>query len=363
MKQFYVMLALAFVCPLLSPAQYLADNSSTHNLLFKGEVPAAKSPQWEKEQDQINGHISNTRLSKMRSVTDAIVTFFHDSCLSDIQAAPLWHGEYFSEKTSAAPQIKFGVFCNFYEQKARLTVTANDISMLLDHLVINNQDFLTIKIANAVKNDCPYFEYDNNRVWLVTTGNTQLPYTPVTRKEYLQQASQELTAIKNSIAADWKQKTTVRPAAVQEAEKKATLDQLSSMYSGMDLQVREKMFLRDYKTDEEYLKENTDKGTADLDSTLSVMDHLLQHMRSEELNKPAIVTVAAANFQGFEDGLSDKMLIRMDPTYFDPSLSGEKAQLFVVCWHHDPSDATAAGIDRQIRERLDGQKLRALLGK
>jgi hypothetical protein len=270
MKQFYAMLALAFVFPHLSSAQYLAENITAANPLLRREVPAPPLL-WEKERDQVNGRISNSQLSKMKMVTAAIVNFLHDSCISDEQVSPLWHGEYFSEKTSSASRIKFGAFCNFYEQKAHLSVIANDISPLLDHLVVNNEDFLTIKPATASKNNCPYFEFVNNKVWLVTTSNNQLPYIPVTRREYLQEARLELTAIKNSIMMDWKQKMPVRPAAAQAAEKVAALEQLGLMYSGMDLQVREKMFLRNYRTDEEYLKEKTDKRTAGLDSTLHIM--------------------------------------------------------------------------------------------
>ena len=361
MKQFYVMMALAFAFPNLSSAQYSADNSTAASSLFKGEMTTPRSQQWEKEKDQINGRINKIQLSKMRSVTDAIVSFFHDSCISDAPVAPVWHGEYSSEKTSA--QIKYGVFCNFYEQKARLTVLANDMSMLLDHLVVNNHDLLTLRASTATKNDCTYFEYDNNKIWLVTTGNNQLPYIPVTRKEYLQEATQELTASKNSIAADWKQKTPVRSAAIQEAEKKALLEQLSAQYSGMDLQIRTRMLLRDYKTDEEYLTENTNKATADLDSTLHIMESILKHLSPTELAKPAFVSVPAAEFQGFEDGQTNKMLVRMNPIYFDLTLGAEKPQLFLVCWHFDSSDAAAADIDRQLLGHLDGQKLREMLGK
>jgi hypothetical protein len=370
MKHFYVLLALAFVFPLLSSAQYLADNLTAANPLFKREVPAPRS-QWEKEQDLVNGHISNSKLSKMKMVTEAIVTFFHDSCISDEQVNPLWHGEYFSEKTSLAPQIKFGVFCNFYEQKAHLSVIANDISPLLDHLVVNNQDFLTIKPVAAIKNDCPYFETIaqdaetgkslRSKVWLVTTGNGQLPYIPVTRKEYLQEARLELINSKNNIVTDWKQKIAVRPAAVQEADKKAALEQLSTMYSGMDLQVRTKMFLSNYQTDEEYLRESTNKGTAGLDCTLHLMDSLLNHEKADDLNKPAIVSVEAASFRGFGDGHSDKMLIRMNPSYFNPDFSSEQPQLFLIRWSYDPSEPMADGIDRQIQERLDCQKLKEML--
>jgi hypothetical protein len=354
MKLFFV-LFLVSVFPGVSFAQYSAKNLNVAHLLVNGEVPAsrsaqevpaarltqeapaARSTQWEKEQDQVSGHISNSKLLKMKNVTDAIVAFFHDSCLSEGPYSPLWHGEYFSEKNSPGPIMKFGVQCNFYDQKANLTIIANDISPLLNHLVVNNEDFLTIKVPVAIKNDCPYFEYAANgsgsqwsKTWLVSAGDNGLPYTPVTRKEYLQEARTEVTIIKNSILSYIKQTTPIRPAAVQEAEKKAEIDQLNTIYSGIDLQVRIKQLLKNYKTDEEYLKENMEKGTADMDSTLHLMDSLLNHWTVKELNKPAIVSVVAAEFRGFEDGRSDKMLIRMNTAYFAPSSGGEKPQFFLA---------------------------------
>jgi hypothetical protein len=372
MKQFYVLLALSLVFPRLSHTQDLAENNRTANSLLTREIPpASPNPQWEREQDQINGHINSGKLSNMKMVTETIVTFLHDSCLTDEHYTPTWHGEYFSEKTSSAAGIKFGVFCNFYEQKAKLTILANDLSPLLGHLLVNNQPFFTIPSANTVKNGAACFTPSlpnteegsslRSTIWLITADNHQPLYTPVSRREYLREARMELNNIKNFLLTDLKQKMPVRSAAVQEAEKRTDIEQLNRQYSGIDGQMRMKMFLNNYKTDEEYFKENADKETAGLDSTLHLMDHLASHMSAAELDRPAIVSGQAADFQGFEDGQGGKMLIRMNTSYFNPSLSAEKPQFFVVCWQYDPSAPTAVDIDQQIRERLDCQKLKDML--
>jgi hypothetical protein len=383
MKQFYALLLLFFLFPGISPAQDVAGNINVVNPLLTTEAPDPRSQLWGKEQDRVTGHISKSKLSKMKHLTEAIITFFHDSCISELPYSPIWHGEYFSVKTSSGTQMKFSVQCNFYDQKANLTIMANDISPLLDHLVVNNQVFFTIKPAVAGKNDCPYFEYTINRedanegstiereesktlrskIWLVTAAHNQLPYIPVTRKEYLQEARMELNNIKTSLIAKMKQKMLMRSAAVQEADKKAALEQLTTMYSGTDLQVRMKMFLNNYITDEEYLKDNMDKGTADINRTLRLMDSLLNHLPPAELNKPAIVSVQAAEFRGFEDGHADKMLIRINSGYLNPYLNVEKPLFFLVCWNYDPSEPMADAIDSQIQERFDCEKLKEMLGK
>ncbi len=388
MKQFYVLLALAFVCPNLSRAQYLTENNRTANapvirknpLAGPGSAPAANAdsdansdparnnPQWEREQDQLNGRISAAKLSSMKMVTAAMVSFLHDRCISAGEYAPVWHGEYFSEKAGSAALIKFGVHCNFYEQKAKLTILANDLSPLLSPLQVNNQNFFTIPPANTVKNGAPCFSQDaeeisslRSTIWVVTADNHQLLYTPVSRKEYLREARMELNNIKNSFLTEMKQKEPVRSTAVQEAEKKAAIEQLNMQYSGVELQMRMKMFLNNYRSDEEYLKDNVDKETAGLDSTLHLMDYVASHLSPADLDRPAIVSGQAADFQGFQDGLGGKMLIRMNATCFNPYLSSEKPRFFVVCWQYDPSVPAAADIDRQVRERLDCERLKEML--
>lgn len=370
MKPFYALLPVFFAFPILSSAQYLAANNTPSANMITTEASTPASQEWTREEDQVNGHIGNSKLSKMKNVTSSIVNFFHDSCISDYRYSPIWHGEYFSEKASPGPQMKFAAVCNFYDQKARLEVLANDISPLLDHLVVNNQDFLAIRPTVALKNDCPYFEFsageaDGVRItktWLVTADNNRLPYTAVTRKEYLTEARKELMQIKNGIVADLKLQMPVRSADVQEREKKMAIDQMNAMYSGADLQVRMKMLLKNYRTDDEYLKEHTDKATADLDSTMHYMESILAHLPAAELNKPAIVSVQAADFRGFEDGHSGKMLIRINASFFNVCPSSEKPRFFLVTWSYDPSQPEAVVIDRQIQEKFATQTLREILG-
>jgi hypothetical protein len=141
------------------------------------------------------------------------------------------------------------------------------------------------------------------------------------------------------------------------------IDQLQAMYTGLALEVRMRQYLKNYRTDEQYLKDNTDNETAAVDSTMHLMEDLLAHMSPAELGKPAIVSVPAIDFNGFEDGHTDKMLVRINPTYFNGGLSDEKPQLFLVEWRYDASNAAAADIDQQLTQNFDGQQLKALLGK
>ena len=143
MKQFSALFSLAFLLPAVSPAQDLAANTTpiTKNYNWNTktdssisrETPSRKPQQWDREEDQVNGHIGKTQLAKMKNVNEALIAILRDSCISD--GTSIWHGEFFSEKTSPGPILKFGVHCN-YTANADLGVMANDLGPLLDHLVV-----------------------------------------------------------------------------------------------------------------------------------------------------------------------------------------------------------------------------------
>jgi hypothetical protein len=221
-------------------------------------------------------------------------------------SAPVWLSA--QDLASTVPTTKPGV------TTPSTTPCILPVQVSFGQLVVNGQRYLTIKESASAKND----------------SALEKLYIPVTRKEYLQQAKAELTDMKNSIVAGWKLQVRVRPAAVQEAEKKANIEQLKAMYTGVDLEVRMRIYLRNYKTDEQYLKENTDKETAGPLGTLRLIDNLLSHMSATELSKPAIVSVPSPEFEGFEDGKTDNMLIRMDAAHSDKSLSEVKEHELLV---------------------------------
>ncbi|MBN9383852.1 MAG: hypothetical protein J0H74_24055 [Chitinophagaceae bacterium] len=330
-------------------------------LTLIASTPVRAPREWVKEEDHVNGRIPRTKLAKMQSAADAMVAFLQDSCFSEADFSPLWHGEYFPEK--------FNITCRSEDNKSRLTIMAGDLSPLLRYLTVNGKEIAGLRPADGVQKDCPYFEYENEEgqhimTWLVTGRDGQLPYIPVTRKEYLQEARAELTAIKNSIIANIRLKTPIRPTAIQTAEKQAAMDQLNNHYSGTDLQVRMRLFLQDYQSDEAYLQDNIIKATADLDKTLRLIDSLTLRSTPAELNKPAMVSVTADTFRGFEDNAADRnMLVRMNPGYFKTHPTNENARLFLVSWSYDPSVSAIASIDRQVRENIDFRQLQDMLGK
>jgi hypothetical protein len=333
---------------------------------------APGTPSWEKQEDRINGRISRYSLDKMKSTTEALAGFLQDSALSIEQYNPVWHGEYFPERTGIARLMRFGLSCSFIgndRSQADLLIMANDLGPMLQSVQVNGHGFLSLKPAASAKNDCPYFEFTpagtdlRLKFWLVTADNTRLPYTPITRKEYLEEASAGLTITKNELIDRIKAQTPVRSTSIQEAEKKNAIDEINNTWSGTEREIRMRIFLKHYQGDEEYLKSSIEKHTAGLDSTLRLMDSLM-HRPAAELNKAALVTGEAADFQGFKDGQAGaSLLVRLNPSFINPSIPADKPQFFLVCWKYNPNEQKGEDLDRQFTQQFNSGSLRSFLGK
>jgi hypothetical protein len=346
-----------------------------------------KAPSWKKEHDRVDGHVDHILLKQMAQTTDTIISLLKDSCLSIGSFLPSWYGEFVSDKRSLSSRINFGLECQF-QGNAHIGVIANNIDALFrDTLYVNGKIFQTLKVPPVRKNGFSFFEYLvsdqdplagvatsgedtanrqtlHRRLWLITADSTKLPYTAVTKREYLDAAIQEVKLEKEKLTTDIKARTPVKSPEAQKAEKEHEIDEIRQTYSGSESEMRVRRFLDAYKSDEDYLKEGIEKGTADINATIHLMDSLLTHLSAAELKKPAMVSVPAVNFEAFEDGLPNRrILVHADSTYFNPALTAEKPQCFLVCWTYDSSEPMAADIDQQLNEKFNFKKLQDLLGK
>ena len=320
--------------------------------------PGAPMPEWKKQQDRVNGRISRTTLDKMKVTTETLAGFFQDSTFTIGQFNPSWHGEYFPEGSGTASLTRFAFSCSFYNREATrstadLLIMANDISPMLHSVRINGHDFMGLKPAISA----------TTKFWLVCTDNTRLPYTPITRKEYLREASAELAAAKTRLINRIKEQSPIRKTAIQEAEKNSAINEINITYSGAERELRIRLFLKNYISDEDYLKASIEKHTGGLDSTIHLMDSLL-HKPAADLNRPAFITGEAADFRGFDESDTNAtMLVRLNTAFANPNLSSEKPQFFLVCWKYNPDDAKAAELDSQFTQQFDAGRLRNFLGK
>src|SRR6185437_5689410 len=192
----------------------------------------------------------------MKNISSGIISVFHDSILTQ-DVNPVWHGEYFPA-VNGGPQVHFGVRCLFNNEDNTasdndLTVFANDLSPLLGHISVNNTDYTTLRGFTGTQGGARFeFDVDNGlhvKAWLITADSSALPYIPVSRKEYLEQARRELEEMKEVVVADTRGKIHVRSAEEQESEKQAMLQHLRNTYTGIELQARIRVYLHNYIKD------------------------------------------------------------------------------------------------------------------
>jgi hypothetical protein len=352
-------------------ATFFFTNLAVANEPTISSAPAPIAHQWQKNADLVIGHIRSTTLNRMKNTTADIISCFRDSILTQGEFSPVWHGEYFPA-VNGGPQVRFGVRCIFYNNNEDstqnsnndLTVFANDISPLLGHVKLNFTEYTTVKTAG----DQGYYEFDmanglHVKAWLITADSTSSPYIAVSRKEYLQEAKKELDALKDIVISDDRGRIHIRTAAEQEAEKQQMLQQLRSTYSGVELETRTRIYLNNYTKDPDLLIQTIARDVAGYNKTIRVIDSILRNSTAQDLAKPAVVSVDATHFRGFEDGHANTTtLVRMNPNYFTGS-ADQAPKCLLVCWRYNPAESLATGIDRQLSENFDGQQLQALLVK
>jgi hypothetical protein len=191
-----------------------------------------------------------------------------------------------------------------------------------------------------------------------------LPYTPISRKEYLQMVIADLNAAKARIVAQVKDRVPVRSAEEEAASKKRDLDELNTRYSGSELELRVKMYNEQYVSDADYQKANIDKACADVDTTLHFVEGMMTKLAPSTLAAPAIVSPNSTEFEGFRDGEPGMvMLVRNNPTFWQPGAAAEKPQFFVISWNSASGDAIAQSMNNQITQNLDTRSLKAILAK
>ncbi len=335
------------------------------------KAPVRLAP-WQKADDQTNGNITRVSLAKLKATNTSLVSFLKDSCLADSTLHPVWHGEYTADKPdkkATTVNLSYGIRCIF-QQSSSLSIMANDLSPLLKHIEVYSQDYTALVVIPTVRNECPHFEpvattpTTKSKFWLITARPDELPYTVLTRKDYLEKVIASLNTVKQHIIADVKQKAPTRTTADQEAQKNKELESFRTTYTGAELEMRQRSYLKQYKSDEDYQKEKIDAATADTDSTISFIDGMLHHLSPATLSAPAVISPSAKEFEGFADGEPGSlMLVGLKPAAPDATATPEKPNFFVITWNYDPADPAAVSLDRQIAKKLDPRILKNILKK
>jgi hypothetical protein len=310
-----------------------------------------------------------------------LAAYLQDSCLSPTGTQPAWHGEFTSQGKASDQQLSSEVIGQFFPGTAdssadlqnpqELHLIVNDPHLLYrDTLLINNRIYPVLATTPVPRNGSLYFQVAaddqhtqaqspvTSGIWLILGDNTPPPYLPLTRREYLTEATRELLAEKAMTVERVKQQYPVRSETIQKADKEAAISLIEQTCTGMQLQIRMRSFLAKYMSDEGLQQEAIAAATAPLDSTLQLMARLLTGLPPEELERPAFVSVQAHAFQGFEDLISEQgMLVKPNPVYQGSAPGSIVPNLFIA---YLTSNA-APGATDQGYIRFTPEKLKSLL--
>jgi hypothetical protein len=352
------------------------------------QILAQKPGEWKKSPD-FSPNVPVEILSKAKAVVTPLSKLFFEVYPQPKGCIAKWYESYGSGTydIGLAQSYEFIAYFMMYYCKGNgkdffvgsetddwTYIMANYCGYLNDFLTVNGKKYWTMKRPTKVKDGMLYYEYpssssnpDVNGLWVyawLITYSGKLPYIPVTRKEYLLEARQEVAKTEIKVIADVKKYTTIRPAAEQEAAKQKELAYLKKSYP--DNPRRWQRYLEDYQTDEQRLQMAVDKMTKQYEATLAIMDNLLKTLSEEELQKPAVVSVIATAFTGFEDDFKERnanMLIRWNPDYFNKKLSRAAPQFFTVFVRESRRDIPAVEITRLFKQKFRFEVLSSMLGK
>lgn len=364
---------------------------STPDRSSKKVVKKPLAPGWVKEDDRVTGSINKEMLTRLRATNASMIGYLYDTLFNGPAMHPAWHGEFMSDKSVDSMGIKYGVKCMFAGSASAedvslpgtLEITANDFSPMVRQVIVYGREYKAIAPMKGVRNQCQYFEppfvLSNAQVaaikagrmnaphvntWLVTTRPDELPYVAMTRKEYLENVDSSLKSSKNAMIKSLKEKNPVRSQEVQDAEKQKALETLSATYSGVELQMRKRRFMENYKTDEEDQKQIIDGQTAELDSTISFVEGMLHKLSPATLGAPAYVPARATEFEGFADGEADAvMLVHLKRVFTDGTIGAESPRFFIVSYTYDPSNEAQGVVREQLLRQLDVSFLKSLMKK
>jgi len=369
----YLCLFSLLLAQFVYPPQSKAQSSAS--------VPLVTTTPWQKQEDYMESRLPGKLATEMKKIVGSLASWAQQSAVDSMGCTPAWCGAYYSNKANTFPLFKYEMRAGFYTgdmgaldadagKESRLVITANDLSLLQQTFTLDGNDYLSLPSLTQQYDGIEYGEWKGDTVdarqtkaFLLSYAG-RLPFTILSRKQYLEEAKKEIAADKLRLKEDLQQRIPVKTAEQEEAARKREIESIESMYSGATRDSRVRSYLASYKPDSVYFKEVFASQSAALDADSVLLDSVLVKSSPDYLQKPAFVSVPAHAFREFEDGRpGGRMLAKWDMSYFDKNLSLTRPQFMVVSWQYDPADPVAIRLDKQFQSKLDYCDLAGLLGR
>ena len=299
-------------------------------------------------------------------------------------------GGYYSsiDKNSVAYDLNtmfFTWYCNIHVKKLLLgTEASNGLNIWANkfgwfaeedkNFLVENKPvyLLTKKLGEA--NGFPLFAGNDNGT--SNTGTTfskiiiisrpgQLPYTPVSRKKYLQAFLKNKGDMQKKFI-DGLLKMPVRSDAEEEAYKNQQMERVVNA-NGTNEVVREKAkanFLRGYTSQKQRQQNDLARTEKVYQQVIKAATDYLANTPDEELTKPAYMqnTSYSSSFIKFAKENEGSMMVQVNDNYFNNKLPAYVPQFLVVYWHWN-TEKPSMDFANHIENNFDFKALQAMLDK
>ena len=198
---------------------------------------------------------------------------------------------------------------------------------------------------------------------IIITRSGQSPYLPVTRKQYLmlyikryeQEKAKQLPILENMPVKSDAEEELNKQKGLEKIEKTTTPDRLERAKSN---------YLRSYTTDKQRKDENLKKINKMYDDMMKPAEELLKNISEEEAVMPAIVKGEyVSKFERFStEEQGGRMLVRLNPDYFDTKLPKYVPQFLIVYWRWEKGKASE-NFKNQLEENFNFNALKEMIDK
>ena len=198
---------------------------------------------------------------------------------------------------------------------------------------------------------------------IIITRSGQSPYVPVTRKQYLmlylkryeQEKAKQLPMLENM---------PVKSDAEEELNKQKGLEKIEKTTSPDKLERAKSNYLRSYTTDKQRKEESLKKINKMYDDMMKPAQELLKNISEDEAGMPAIVKGDyVSKFEKFStEDQGGRMLVRLNPDYFDTKLPKYVPQFMIVYWRWEKGKASE-DFRNQLEANLNFNALKEMIDK
>jgi len=299
-------------------------------------------------------------------------------------------GGYYSavDKNSVSYELNamfFTWYCNIHLKKLLLGTEASNgfdvwankfkwLAQIDDKFLLDNKPVYLLTKNLGELNGFPLFAGNDNGTsntgtyfskTILVSRPGQLPYTPVTRKQYL------LVFLKNKEA--WQKsyveslrKMPVRSDAEEEVYKGQQLERVLAL-NGQNEAVREKAkanFLRGYTTARQRQQTDIARSEEVYKRDIKTATDYLNNTTEDDLAKPAYMenTSYQSSFRSFAKEAEGSMMVQVNSGYFNNKLPSYVPQFLIVYWHWN-TEKPSLDFAHHIENNFNFKALQAMLDK